>query len=395
MKRSSKFVPVVVIALASVGACGSPGSGSSASPGSSSGGSAASKQTVNIGFLANLTGPGQPYAVPFSKGMKLAFKDAQSELDAAKVSIKIDEQDTASVEANAVTLFNKFAQAGDQVTVSDSQSPIGLAIAPLANSRKVLFVSGAGSKLPNDNGYAFHVADLGTPMKTLGQQLQANGSKRVASIVDGSNPSFPTLVKATEGAFTAAGGSAFVGTQQVRPGDSDFSSVLTNLAKSNPDTILISALSDQSGNIIRQIKQTSSLANAKIAGTIAWGPQVYDVAKDAAVGAVFAAVWAPGEQGSANFESAWKAAYGDTPVAYSALGYETGWILVAAMKQVAASGGKVTSDSLKQALPAAATSDLVKQHGPIPGFTLPADGAAQYPGVLAVFGSNGAIKAGT
>lgn len=390
MNKLGRLIPCVVAGMVGITACGSSSPGTS----SSSGGGAPA-QTVTVGFLANLTGPGASFGVPFNNGLQLALKDIASSgtLSNPNIAINLDTRDTGSVEANAVTIFNKFVQAKDPITISDSQSPIGLAIAPIANSQKVLFIIGAGTKLPNEGGYAFHTADLGTPMKTLGASLFTGGSKRVATIIAGDNPAFATLAAATESAYKAAGGSSFVASQTISSADTDFSSVLTNLRQANPDTILISALPAQSGNVIKQIKSLGGLDSAKIVGTIAWGPQVYDVAKSAAAGAVFASVWAPGSSSSSAFESAYRSAYNATPIAYSALGYETGWLLAAAMKQITSSGGTITSTTMRDALPAASTSDLLRQHGVIPGFAVSASGAATYPGALSVFGPDGTIKA--
>lgn len=388
MTKVSRWAsPLLAFMIAAV-ACGGS---------SSSGSGTTAVQTVTVGYAANLTGAGESYGVPFNNGLKLALADIKSSgaMKSSNVTIQLDTQDAGSLTATAVTLYNKFSQAKDPIVISDSLSPIGKAIAPLANSDKVVFISGGGSELPNSDGYAFHLADLGTPMKTLGSKMQSGGSKAVAAIVDGDNPSFPTLTTSAETAFKAAGGSAFVATQKISSKDSDFSSVLTNLRQANPDTIFISALPEQSGNIIRQIRQFGGLDKVKIVGTVSWGPQVYDVGKGAAVGAVFASIWAPGSSSSAAFEKAYQAAYKTTPVAYSALGYETGWLLAATFNKIVAGGAKVTSAAVKDGLPTASTADLVQSHGVIPGFALAATGAATYPGALSVFSADGTIKAGS
>lgn len=390
MKKSTKVAVAVLAGLVSLSACG----GSSGTAGSK-GSAAASSKTLTIGLLSSLTGKGSSFGIPFKNGVELALRDVASSgaLKDANVTLKLDTVDDGSDPATAVTAFNKFVQAGDQITLNAALTPIAKAVAPIANSDKVLFISGAGSPLPNDNGYAFHTADLGTPMKTLGEKVQADGGKRVAAIIDGSNPSFATLAGAFEKAVKGAGGSGFVASQNIGPNDSDFSSILTKLRGSKPDTILISALPQQSGNIIRQIKQFGGLDAAKIVGTVAWGPQVYDVAKDAAVGATFAAIWAPGAANSTSFETEYQSAYNSAPVAYSALGYTTGWTIAAAIQAVAGSNGKITSEALKGALPAASTSSLVQQHGVIADFKIDPSGSASYPGALAVFQPGGGIKA--
>ncbi|MCW2758389.1 MAG: amino acid transporter substrate-binding protein, partial [Nocardioidaceae bacterium] len=155
-----KFLAPVLagtLAAVSLAACGS-------------GGSTSSSGSVTIGYMANLTGAaGGEYGVPFQRGFKQGLAEVKSSgYLKGGTTIKVETTDVASEVPNAVTAFNKFAQAGVPITISDSLSPIGLAVAPLANSKKVVLISGAGSTLPNTAGYAFHLVDLVTPMQTLG-----------------------------------------------------------------------------------------------------------------------------------------------------------------------------------------------------------------------------------
>lgn len=377
-----------LVASMGLAACSSGGGGDSSSSGSSG------EQTVTIGYMANLTGPGSTFGVPFNNGFKLALQKIQKDgtLAQSHVKLAVSTQDTNSQVANAVTIFNKFASAGDVITVSDSLSPIEEGVAPLANNRHIVFLSGGGSKPPNAAGYSFFLADLISPLQDLGTYMQKHGSKRVAVIIDGDNPAFPTLAGVLQKSFSAAGGSTFVTQQTITEKDTDFSSVLTNIAKTHPDTIVLEALPQQSGNILQQIKQNSSLSKTANYGTVGWDPDVATVAGGAATGAVFPTAWAPGTEGSQDFESQYQATYHKAPQDYSAIGYETGWWIAAAVEKVASGGGKITAQALRDAMSPASTSSLVKSKGVIPGFSIGSTGAPKYPGAIAEYTSSGAVQ---
>ena len=118
---------------------------------------------VKVGLLGNLTGrAAASFGVPFKNGFELALADIAKSgvLTPTKTTITMQVLDTNSEVTKAVTAFNQFAQQRLPIVVSDSQSPIGQAIAPLANDSKITFLSGAGSQLENKGGYAFRLADL-------------------------------------------------------------------------------------------------------------------------------------------------------------------------------------------------------------------------------------------
>jgi branched-chain amino acid transport system substrate-binding protein len=362
--------------------------------GGSDGTSSGRDKTVTIGYMANLTGSaGGEYGTPFSRGLKLGLADvAKSDLlDSSGIKIKVETTDVASEVPNAVTAFNKFAQQGVPITINDSLSPIGLAVAPLANAKKVTLISGAGSPLPNDGGYAFKLVDLVNPMKSLGKRIQADGVKRIAIILNGENPSFKTLADAMIEGYKSAGGSDPVATETISDSTTDLSAVLTNIKAKSPDAVFISTLPQQAGNVVSQLKQVDGLADAKLYGSISWGAQTYEIAKQDVVGSVFAQEWAPGASESAAFEKAYDDKYGDTPPAYAAIGYQTAWLIAIAIAQAAENGGKVDGSSVRDQIPAASTSDDMSEHGVMPDFSVKKEGYAEYTGTLTTFTDDGKL----
>nr|WP_028652735.1 ABC transporter substrate-binding protein [Nocardioides halotolerans] len=344
-------------------------------------------------MMANLTGAGAPYGVPFKNGLDLALKDSAGDLkDAADVSIKIDSKDTTSVEANAVTLCNQYAQKKYPAIISDSLTPIAAAVTPCATQNKMLFVSGSGGEVPNEEGYEFRLTDVSTVMVTLAKHIVSTGHQKVAVIVDRDNPALVSTADITEQALKDDGVDGFVAREDVSGTDTDFSSVLTNIRDADPDAILIITLAEQSGAIVRQIAQFGGFDGVLLSGSHAWGPQVFEVAGDAAVGSIYGALWSPGEASSAAFVEEYKKEYDSDPVAFSALGYETGWLLAASIRAVLADGGEVTGEALRDAMADAVDSDWLKDHGPVQGLHFEDGGAARYPGTVVEFGAGGEVQ---
>jgi branched-chain amino acid transport system substrate-binding protein len=361
---------VAATVLAAAAGCGSDAGGSGGA--------------VKVGLLANLTGDAAPsFGEPFQHGLELALSDAQAELDEAGIEIEVVTEDAKSEVPSAVTGYNKLRSEDVAVVLQDSQSPLGQAIAPLVNDDEIPMLSGAGSELENENGYAFRFTDLGTPTMAMGPYLAEKAAKRIGVVVASDNPSFATLADATEAGLEGG----YASRQEISSADSDFSAVLANLRQDDIDALVLSVLPAQAGNLLLQMEQSGGFEDVEVIGTVATSQETYTVAEGAAAGFVFPQVWAPGAQGGGEFEAAYEEEYGETPTAYGALGYQVGWITIAAILD-ADEQGEVTGSAIRDALPAASQSDLVAENG-ILELKLDAEGSATSTGVIASFDDNG------
>lgn len=341
---------------------------------------------VKVGLLGNITGPAAAsFGVPFKNGFELGLADIVKSgvLAPTKTTIAMQALDTNSEVIKAVTAFNQFAQQRLPIVVSDSQSPIGQAVAPLANDAKITFLSGAGSQLENKGGFAFRLADLKSSASGVGKRLIKNGAKRIAAIVATDNPSFPTLAAAT----LDGTGATYVMTQNVTTKDTNFSAVITNLKSANIDALVLSVLPAQAGNIIQQMTD-AGMQNVQLAGTLAISPQTFTIAGKAATGLIFPQAWAPGGSRSSAFEAAYKQKYNAVPTAYSGVGYHVAWMIAAAAIDVEQAGKPINGDTLRAAMPAVSTGALLKKYGIIE-IALSANGDSVSPGTLARFADNG------
>lgn len=372
----------IVVGAASIvlTGCSAAGSGSS-SP-------AAGGTTVNIGLVANLTGTAaESYGIPFQRGVEAALADVKTSGVLTKVGItpKLVTADAKSDVADAVTAFNTINQQNAPIVLQDSQSPLGQAIAPIANDSKVTFISGAGSALEDKAGYAFRFTDLLTTTAATSKYLVAQGDTKVGAIVASDNPSFAALASATEAGLPKG----FAAKQVISSTDTDFSAVLENLRSAHLDAVVLSALPAQVGNILVQMKQAGGFTNVTKVGTLATSAETYTIAGTTAKGLVFPQSWAPGTGTATSkaFEASYKKKYGEVATSYAGLGYQIGWIVAADLLNAHKS---VTGTTLRDGLPAASTSALVQKHS-ILNLTLKKDGSAISNGVLAEFDSTGTV----
>jgi branched-chain amino acid transport system substrate-binding protein len=396
MRFSRKLLAVALVLGLVAAACGDDKKSGDASSGATN---TTPAETVNIGELASLTGLGsEPWGIPVDAGLKLALDDIASSgfLKTENVKFALKAEDDATEPTKAVTLFNEFTRQATPVVISSAYTPIAAAVSPLATDSKVLFIAvGSGGTGKDDPDYFFRMNDAIGPMETLGKYLVTDkGVKRPVAIIDGDNAAFGPIAANIERGIKAAGlATGFVDKQTISTKDTDFSSVLTNLRRANPDVVYFSVTPAQSGNILRQMAQFGGFDNVPKAGHIGWSKQVSDVAGPAATGAVFAQPWAPGAAGSEKFAAAYTKKYNSAPTAYSALGYDTGWLLATAVKMAKAKGQKIDGTVLKDLLPLAAAAKDYTDHALVKGMALPDTGRPSYPGVLATFAADGSVKA--
>jgi ABC-type branched-subunit amino acid transport system substrate-binding protein len=343
--------------------------------------------TVTIGDLGMQTGAGAGQGV-FTKGLQMGVDDvnASGVLKDAGITLKVDSQDVASDPTHAVTTFNKLVQSGASIVTSSGFTPIAQAIDPLANKAKVPFITGAAAGT-EDSDFEFHLYDLLDGTVNFVKSQTAKGSTKFATVVDTSNDSM-SAIGGLVAKTASENGASVVANETVGGDDSDFSAVLTKLKNADVQAIYLGMLEPQMANFLRQMKDDGSFDG--VIGFFIGGldEHLAEVAGNDAVDGIVNMIvpWSAGtaDATSAAFEKEWTDKYQTAPATYPALGYHVAWIIAAAVEQAAAKG-KVTGDSIRAEIPAASTSDMVKEHGLIPDFVINADGHTTYPGSVATY----------
>jgi branched-chain amino acid transport system substrate-binding protein len=373
-------------------------SSSSAGSGSSSGGTT----EFTIGEVADLTGANSgSFGIPVNQGLKLAFADVNKAGYIPGVTTQLSITDDDSITTNAVTAFQGFAQRNIPLVMQTGVASVSLAMAPLAQAQRIVYVSITGAGLPapakDHPGYFFHMGDPKTPQITLGKYLATTAkAQRVGVVIATDNPSFATVAANTEVGLKEGGASGYVTTVNILDTDTDFSSVLTNLKNANLDAVFLSMLPTTAANMLVQMNTSGGFENILKVGHTGWSPQVYQLAGKAAIGAVFVAIWQPdGVAGSLStkFVDEFKSAYNSAPFPYSAMAYNVGWLVATALRLIKKDGKDLTSPVIKDYIVPAAASPDFAQHRLIKGFAIAETTTPSYPGTVVKFASGGSIVA--
>jgi ABC-type branched-subunit amino acid transport system substrate-binding protein len=368
--------------------------------GSSSSSGSGSTTEFTIGQVADLTGPDAgSFGIPVNQGLRLAFADVNKAGYIPGLKIKLDTTNDDSITANAVTAFQSFAHSGMPLVMQTGVATVSLAMAPLAQSQHVVYVSITGAGLPppatDHPGYFFHLGDPKTPQITLGKYLATTAKvKRVGVIIATDDPSFTTVADSTEEGLRQGGVSGYVTTIDILDTDTDFSGVLTNLQKANLDAVFLSMLPTTAANILVQMQSNGGFDDVLKVGHTGWSPQVYQLAGKAAVGAVFVAIWQPdGVPGSLStkFVDEFKSTYKSEPFPYSAVAYNAGWLVATAIKLVRKDGKDLVSSVIKDYIVPAAASPDFAQHRLIKDFAMAKTTSPSYPGIVVKFAPGGGI----
>lgn len=366
-KQATGLVVVAIMLASCAGSSpgGTPSPGGSASPQSSASGPASTPttptSTITIGHVVSLTGPASSvFGIPLNNAVQLAIDDVNASGYLGNIRLEAKGIDDASVVANSVTAFNTLADEEIPLVLGSNLTPNMLAIAPIANDRKVIFLSIPSQGIPGENvdGYLFHSQDATGPSVNQGRWL-ADNAKRVAAIVANDNPNLVAIGDGIARGMKERGSAGYVSLQSVKGTDTDFSSVLTNIREANPDAVVIVTVPEQGGNILRQM-QTAGFENVRKAGYISWTKVVTDVAGNAAVGAVFPTIWLSTAERSQPFVTAYEAKYGVEPSSYSALAYQTIWWVATAIK-LADSADPTAAELKAQLAPAAESADFASR----------------------------------
>jgi len=353
------FALWTVIAL--VAACGS-GGGSSAPPSTgasvaaSGAASVAGGGTIKIGGGFALTGGESSLDLPAANGAKLAVKEINAAGGVLGKQIDFvvhDSQYKMDVTAQTAKQFVEQDKVPLFVGYTDSDSVI--ASGPTFQAAKIPFITvGATSpKLPSQIGDMLFLACFGDNVQAaVGAEFAAQKFGKNATFLWDKGVEYTTLLgKYFKARFAELGGTIAL-EDSYEDKATDFQAQITKIKalSTKPDFYYVAAMPDNIGTLVKQFR------DAGITGPIVGGDgyDTPDLVKTA--GATTSSVFftthalmdaSIGTDGIKKFIAAYKAEYGNDPEnAFAALGYDTVYLMVDAIKRA----GGTDSAAIKTAL---------------------------------------------
>jgi branched-chain amino acid transport system substrate-binding protein len=317
----------------------------------------ADDDTIKVGEYASLTGKEASFGQSSHKGIMLALEEINAAGGVLGKKIEVLSEDNQTKPGESATVVKKLI-ARDKVIalLGEVSSGRSLEAAPIAQAAHVPMIAPAATNptVTQKGNYIFRVCFIdpfqGTVMaKFAKDDLHAH---RVAIISSVSNAYSVGLAKYFRETFVAGGGEVAV-EQRYSEGDKDFRAQLTAVKAAGIDAVFVPGYYTEAALIVRQARELG--LTVPFFGGDGWvADQLLEIGGDALNGCYYSTHFSPENTDPMvqKFVQKFRAHYGESPDAFAALGYDSLYVLVDAIKRA----GTTEEPQLRDAL--AATKDF-------------------------------------
>lgn len=340
--------------------CGKPADSSSSSSSSSgSEPSASAGDGIVIGEFASLTGKEATFGQSSHKGTVLAVEEinAAGGVNGKKLIHKFEDNQSKSGES--ATVVKKLISREKAVAIlGEVASGRSLEAAPICQQNKVPMISPSSTNptVTEKGDYIFRICFIdpfqGTVMARFAKDTLK--AKKVAVLTDVAAAYSVGLADYFKAQFTKDGGT-IVADQKFSSGDKDFKAQLTAIKAANPEAIFVPCYYTEAGLITQQARGLG--INVPLFGGDGWeAPELLQIGGKAMEGTYYSTHYSPEATDKAvvDFVAKFKKRFdNETPDAMAALGYDSVYVLVDAIKRAGGTDGAKLRDAL------AATKEFV------------------------------------
>lgn len=294
---------------------------------------------VKIGVAVPLTGASAEDGNAIKNGVNLAVKEINDKggINGKKIDVVIE--DDKGDPSEAATVANKLAQDKSvSALVGHFNSSCTLAGAPIYNQAGIVSVSpGSSAAAVSKAGpFTFRVitTDAVQGASLMDWAVKDLGYKNIAVLYE--NTDYGTGLADVVDKAAGGLGAKIVAKEAYEVGATDFSMLLTKVANSNADVIIIGGLYNETALIAKQ-KKNFGMDNLQIMGVDAiYSDALLNLGGDAVNGIKMTGYFSEvsPEAISQNFVKQFKEAYQKTPSTYAAYGYDATIVILDAIKNV-------------------------------------------------------------
>jgi branched-chain amino acid transport system substrate-binding protein len=284
-------------------------------------------KVIKIGAILPLTGPGSIFAQYIKEGADLAAEQINK---TSKVPITIIYEDSKNQPKEGVSAYNKLSISEKPPVVIVALSSVAKAVAPLAESKKIVQIYIAVA-IPNitDGKYRFRIYPEAYGMAGVMARYNAIKLKAKTSAVIYINDDFGRVsLEAYTKEFEAHGGKV-VFSESYELQQTDFRSLIAKLknVRPVPDVIYLNGYGTSYGIFVKQLKESG--VKSQLTADMTLGlPNTLEQVGNAAEGAYFV----DGKM-SPEFIDIFKQKYGKEPTSYAGYAYDIVNILVKIFKE--------------------------------------------------------------
>ena len=346
-----KKLALTLLSTVTLAACGAATSTSNSGATNTAG-----NETFNVGGNFGLSGAFSAYGTAINDGAALAFKEINEDggvlgkdVNYISVDNKSDATESTTQTARLIDEENISVLVGSDTTGSteaqiqtatDASVPV---VAPAATGDS-LTLDSSGNVLEYVFRVPFQDAFQGSVLAEFANQ---EGYETAAIIQDNSSDYGQNLAAEFDDIFEGE----VVGTESYVSGDTDFNSILNNIASKNPDVIFIAGYYTEGGSIVKQAREMG-IESAILAPDGFGAEEFVELAGAENVNNFYyTAHYTTGEGATDKttaFVEAFEAEYGSTPNMFDALGYDAAYLVADAAGRAGEDDRQAITDALAE-----------------------------------------------
>jgi len=318
-------------------------------------GGAAMAQTIRLGAILPLTGPGAVIGTEQQRGIQFALEEINAKGGVLGHPLEVLFEDNQAKPDQSVLSFNKLVDLQHVPMIFSAYSGPTLAMAPLATRKKILMINAGAQadKLADASPYLINtIPTIGGEVEVLVRYLMGE-NKKVGAILFENDAAGISGRDNYLKSFPTAGGT-LVGQEPTQFGQTDFRPALLKIGAANPQVMLV-AITAGLQQMAQQYKQLDQ--HYLVAGTSFFSDPL-TIADPAAEGFIHTQVRidAPPEMADA-FKTKFNANFDFFSKQY----YNATLVVATALEKVLKDNKPVTGENLRQAI-----FDIRKFQGLIP-----------------------------
>ncbi len=310
------------------------------------------QDTIKVGKVGALTGKDASLSQNAHKGMILAIEEINAAGGVLGKKIELLAEDDQTKPGEAATAARKLISRNKVIALlGEETSGRSLEAAPIAQAAKIPMISPSATnpRVTQMGDYIFRVCFIDPFQGAVMAKLATDTlhAKRVAIVSSVSAAYSVGLAKFFREKFTSDGGTVAV-EQRYTEGDKDFRAQLTAIKSAAVDAVFIPGYYTEAALIVRQARELG--LSIPFFGGDGWeAPQLLEIGGDALNGCFYSTHFSAEstEPKAAEFVKKYKAHWqNQTPDGFSALGYDSAYILVEAIKRAGSTEGPKLRDAL-------------------------------------------------
>lgn len=301
---------------------------------------AADSDTIYIGGLAPLTGDVSIYGVSATNGVKIAVDEINEAGGILGKQIKFESYDTQGDSTEAVTAYTRHVDNGAFAVIGEivSKPTAAVAEASLEDGTPLITPTGTMQSITQGKANVFRQCFTDPYQGEVLARYVANdlGAKTVG-VVFNTSDDYSVGVKDAFVAEAKANGLEVVAEEGYGGNDTDFKPQLTKMVSAKPDVLLIPDYYKNVALIAAQAREVG--LESTFVGPDGWDGVLTSIDASnlgAVEGAFFSNHFSVKDTNEivANFVNKYKEKHGEDPTAFSALGYDTVYMLKQAIEEV-------------------------------------------------------------